>query len=62
MQNCLIAVGHSFMETTATLQDMMERQNRGFNWSMDHNSKFALDKLAVTHFTRAEKRKMQVTR
>jgi hypothetical protein len=30
----------------------MEREGGGFTWSEEHSSNYALDKLAVTHFTR----------
>lgn len=42
----------SFKENNKKLTKFMNRRNGGFEWSKDHNSKFAIDKLAVTHFTR----------
>lgn len=50
----LIATGPSFKETTKKLKEMMERAGGGFDWSTTHNSKFAIDKLAVTHFSPTE--------
>ena len=29
----------------------MNREGGGFTWAKDHNSSFALDKLALTHYT-----------
>jgi hypothetical protein len=44
--------GKTFKENVKKLTKFMNRRNGGFKWSQDHNSKFAIDKLAVTHFTR----------
>jgi ribonuclease HI len=43
--------GKTFEENVNTLTDLMTREGGGFTWSDKHNSVFALDKLAVTHFT-----------
>ncbi|KAJ3572025.1 hypothetical protein NP233_g3370 [Leucocoprinus birnbaumii] len=49
---CFIAFGKRREDTIEILRDMMERDGGGFDWGRDHNSKFAIDKLAVTHFER----------
>ncbi len=59
---CFIAVGRTFRDTTRILADMMERKGGGFDWSTDHNSRFALDKLAVSHFTRSDPTKSKSAR
>jgi hypothetical protein len=51
---CLIAIADDFKTTCKMLSNMIEREGGGFEWSRRHNSKFALDKLAVTHFSRTE--------
>ncbi|KAF7783210.1 hypothetical protein Agabi119p4_2586 [Agaricus bisporus var. burnettii] len=50
----LLATAPDFKQTTRKLQKMMEREGGGFEWSTAHNSKFALDKLAITHFSPTE--------
>ena len=47
-----IAVGKSFEDTHATLADMMERPNGALQWSIDHNSKFEVNKFALIDFSR----------
>ena len=44
--------GNTFGDNVDTLTDFMTREGGGFEWSEGHNSTFALDKLAVVHFTR----------
>ena len=44
-----IAFGDNFEETTTILEHMMTRDNRGFAWSLAHNSCFEISKLAVLH-------------
>ena len=43
--------GDSFETNVITLADFMNREGGGFAWANDHNSRFAIDKLAITHFT-----------
>lgn len=59
---CFIAIGKTFTETTHILANMMEREGGGFEWSENHNSNFALDKLAVTHFARTDPSKARSTK
>jgi len=47
-----MAEADSLTETVEILTNFMNRNNGGFAWSDDHNSHFAIDKLAVTHFTK----------
>jgi hypothetical protein len=51
---CLIAVADDFRTTCKMLKDMMKWDRGGFEWSNKHNSRFAINKLVVTHFTRME--------
>jgi ribonuclease HI len=44
--------GKTFKANVNKLTKFMNRRNGGFKWSQDHNSRFAIDKLAITHFTR----------
>jgi hypothetical protein len=44
--------GHTLEENVNTITDFMEREGGSFTWSEEHSSNYALDKLAVTHFTR----------
>jgi hypothetical protein len=44
--------GKTFEDNVNALTDFMSREGNGFTWSDEHNSVFALDKLAVTHFTK----------
>ncbi|KAF7773567.1 hypothetical protein Agabi119p4_5734 [Agaricus bisporus var. burnettii] len=53
---CLIATADDFKTTCEMLTNMMERARGGFEWSTEHSSRFALDKLAVTHFSRTERK------
>lgn len=46
-----MAEGDTFEDNVSTLTDFMNREGGGFDWSDSHNSTFAIDKLAVTHFT-----------
>ena len=48
----LVALGKDFNETTKQLKQMMTREDRGLQWSIEHNSKFEVTKLAIVHFTR----------
>jgi ribonuclease HI len=47
-----MAEGFTLEDNIAALKDFMNREGGGFTWSEEHNSNFALDKLAITHFTR----------
>jgi hypothetical protein len=47
----IIAIGDTLEETTDALQNIMECNGGGFDWSNDHNSRFKLSKLAVLHCT-----------
>jgi len=49
----LMAIRDSFTETVATLADMMEREDGGFQWTDNHNSKFEISKVAVMHLSQA---------
>ena len=51
--------GDSFEENVNSLTDFMNREDGGFAWSRDHNSRFAIDKLAITHFTQKRTRDPQ---
>ena len=51
-----IAVGKSFEETHTTLADMMEHPNGAMQWSIDHNSKFEVNKFALVDFSRNKTR------
>jgi hypothetical protein len=44
--------GKTFEDNVNALTDFMSREGGSFTWSDEHNSVFALDKLAVTHFTK----------
>jgi hypothetical protein len=44
--------GHILEENINTITDFMKREGGSFTWSEKHSSNYALDKLAVTHFTR----------
>jgi hypothetical protein len=46
-----MAEGKTFKDNIGTLTDFMFREGGGFTWSDKHNSTFALNKLAVMHFT-----------
>ena len=48
----VMAEGNDLEETVEILTNFMTREDEGFAWSEAHNSKFALHKLAVSHFTR----------
>ncbi len=52
----LIATGDTFEATVNTLQNMMERNGGGFEWSRLHNSKFEITKVAVMHMSRRTRR------
>ena len=45
----VMAEGNNLEEMVEILTKFMTREDRGFAWSEAHNSKFALDKLAVSH-------------
>jgi len=48
----VIAIGPTFKKTTKTLKNYMTRpENGGLAWGKDHNSKYAIDKLAALHCT-----------
>ncbi|KAF8833666.1 hypothetical protein BDN67DRAFT_992802 [Paxillus ammoniavirescens] len=47
-----IAVGLNFHETHNTLQDMLNRQGGGFEWSKGHNSQFETSKFGLMDFSR----------
>jgi hypothetical protein len=47
----LLAIGHNLTETHDKLREMMTRTGGAFEWSMTHNSKFELSKLALMDFT-----------
>jgi hypothetical protein len=44
--------GRTLEENFNTLVDFMKREDGGFTWSEKHGSNYALDKLAVTCFSR----------
>jgi ribonuclease HI len=48
----VLVEGKTIADNVKALTDFMNREGGGFDWSEGHNSSFALDKLAVTHFTR----------
>jgi hypothetical protein len=41
--------GNDFNETRSDLQDIMNHEGGGFDWGMEHNLRFEIDKLAVMH-------------
>ena len=45
----VMAIGEDYEETTQAICEHMERENGGFKWSADHNSKFKINKLAIMH-------------
>ncbi|KIN94669.1 hypothetical protein M404DRAFT_83027, partial [Pisolithus tinctorius Marx 270] len=47
----LIAIGKTFEDTHYTLLNMMERENGGYDWSNQHNSRFETTKFALMDFT-----------
>ena len=50
-----VAVADSLKEAHTILKDMMERPNRGLDWSWGHNSQFEISKLAVMDFLHPHK-------
>ena len=48
-----IAIGKTFEETHSILKNMLERENGGYQWSKDHNSRFETSKFALIDFTRS---------
>ena len=48
----LVATGKDFNETTQRLQHMMTKEDRGLQWSREHNSRFETSKSVVMHATR----------
>jgi len=44
-----IAFGKDFYETTRMLAHMMNREDGGYAWSVSHNSRYEISKLAVLH-------------
>ena len=48
----LLAIGGDFVETTARLKNMMEKQEGGLEWSEQHNSHFEISKSAILHLSR----------
>lgn len=48
----LLAIGGDFVETTARLKNMMEKQRGGLEWSEQHNSRFEISKSAILHLSR----------
>jgi len=46
-----LAIGRTFQETHQILHDMLERSGGGFEWSMQHNSRFAPNKFALIDFS-----------
>ena len=50
-----VATADTLDETHAILKNMMERANRGLEWSLFHNSPFELSKPAVMDFPRTSR-------
>ena len=48
-----LAIANNLTDTHKTLKMMMERTNRGFEWSHTHNSPFEPNKLALMNFPRS---------
>ena len=48
----LVATGSDFRETTRHLKEMMTKEDGGLCWSVSHNSRFEVTKLAIIHFSR----------
>jgi hypothetical protein len=46
-----ITIRDNFCDTHHVLQDMLNRQDRAFDWSRDHNSKFETTKFAIMNFS-----------
>jgi len=46
----MLAIADSLTQAHNTVKAMMERPNRGFDWSTSHNFLFELSKLALMHF------------
>ena len=56
VDNCaLVAIADTLKETHSILKYMMERPNRGLDWSQGHNSQFKISKLAIMDFPRPHK-------
>jgi hypothetical protein len=47
-----IAIAETFEETHKILRDMLKRENGGYQWSREHNSKFETTKFALMDFMR----------
>ena len=47
-----IAFREDFYGMTQTLSQIINREDRGFVWSLTHNSHFEISKLAVLHASR----------
>ena len=50
-----VATANNLDDSHRILKDMMERPNGVLNWSLGHNSKFEISKLAVMDFPRPHK-------
>lgn len=48
----LVSLGDSFEETIGRLENLMEKEGGGNDWSEDHNSKFEMSKSVVMHLSR----------
>ena len=51
----LLAIAANFIETTRIIGDMMTREDGSEEWSILHNSRFEVIKLAISHYTRSTK-------
>ena len=45
----VIAEGRDFYETMSKLEDIMNQHGGAFDWSVQHNSNFKINKLAIMH-------------
>jgi hypothetical protein len=52
----LITVGKDFDEMTRRLYTMMMKEDRGLQWSREHNSKFEVSKSAILHASQRTQR------
>jgi hypothetical protein len=48
----LLAIGNSFEDTTARLQNLMTKHDGALDWSRSHNSRFEITKSAILHLSR----------
>jgi len=47
----LLVTSKSLLEVDIAIRDIMEHPNRGFDWSITHNSPYELTKLALMNYS-----------